>query len=196
LKRSHTEHGNSLAELVFALMVAGLLLGIVVPRVLAAAQRLSLRATALRIIGPMLLAQLDATGHSEEEGVKFAQTAEGWTVALYEDGNGNGIRNADIAAGIDRLVERPALIERPGCPIRIGFPDAGVNDPDTGQPIAPGTSPVSFNRSTICSFSPEHDATPGSVYLTNGIDAAMVRSSGAGGALRILLYNRASGRWE
>jgi Tfp pilus assembly protein PilE len=196
MRRSLTEAGQSLVELVGVMAVAGLLAGIAMPQVLNATRRVALRSVAGSLIHTMLLAQAEAGAHSCNRALKFTQSGDDWSVAVYEDENGNGVRNDEIARGVDRLVVAPCDYPRNGPAAWIGFPDDPVNDPDTGKPIPAGTSPVNFNSSTLCSFSPSGDGTPGSVYITDGVNAAMVRSSGSSGAVRFYLYDRGTGRWE
>jgi hypothetical protein len=52
-----------------------------------------------------------AIAHDRNLGVKFELVNERWTWAVYEDGDGDGVRNDDIQRGKDRQVQRPKRFE-------------------------------------------------------------------------------------
>jgi Tfp pilus assembly protein FimT len=189
------ERGTSLAEMVVAVAIVGLIGGVAVPRMLDRMNQAALKSSAWQIREILLEAQERASATKTNTGVKFIINGSGWSSALYEDHNENGVLNKDIAAGVDVLLEGPRSILA-ATPAHLGFPADGVTDPSTGEPMAPEKLPVNFNQSTICSFSPNGDGTPGTVYLSAGPFAAAVRSSGAGGAVRVLHFNRSSKKWQ
>ncbi|MEO8033411.1 MAG: hypothetical protein ABI837_03190, partial [Acidobacteriota bacterium] len=97
--------------------------------------------------------------------------------------------------GKDRPIEGPAKLSRPGEMSSIGFPADGITDPDTGRPFAPGDSPVQFNRSSILAFSTDGTATPGTIYLSAGTDAAAIRCADSG-YTNIRYYDGSSRSWQ
>jgi type II secretory pathway pseudopilin PulG len=194
-----SQRGSSLVELVVASTIMSLLITFTIPRIVDWVGRRAVGAEAVRICRWMDAVQLDSSGRSANNAVRFIREPSGeWRYARYEDGDGDGVLNDDIRTGVDKLVGGPYRVGPPGVDTRvwIGFPPSGVNDPDSGQPILPETSPVNFNRSTLCSFDKDGSATPGSVYLTDGVHAAMVRSSGASGVIRAFVYDSKRGVWQ
>lgn len=128
-----------------------------------------------------------AIAHDRNLGVKFELVSERWTWAVYEDGDGDGVRNDDIQRGRDRLIERPRRFEHR--PSIIGTPTKSVPDP-----LAPGRklqdrSPVRFGTSTICSFSRAGEATNGSVVITDGTNAVIVQVGGGAARIGVLRWN-------
>lgn len=197
MKNSTGERGTSLAELVITVAMAGVLCGTFIPQLTMLTRRAALRSAAARILYVMAQAQRRADAVNQYCGVKFTLVDTKWCYAIYDDGDGDGVRNDDIAKGVDTVVEGPLPIFPPDAHIRVGYPPAGLSDLDSGKLIPPQVSPVNFNASTICSFSPAGTGTPGSVYLTDGSDAAaMVRSSGSSSRVRMLFYNIPFRGWQ
>jgi hypothetical protein len=164
---------------------------------LRAARRLALRSAAVRLEKEMVRIQFDALCYSSNRALRFWQTGSGWQYAVYEDGDGDGVLNADILSGVDVMVEPPVTLIGQLSIATIGIPESPVQNPDTGLPFSPSSSPINFNQSWICSFAPNGNATPGTVYLVNGTagEAAMVRSSGSGGNIRALFYGFGGSGW-
>ncbi len=198
MKRVHSQRGMSLMELLIVMAIIGLLTHLMCDTLIAAARRASLRSAAINLEQVMKRVQFDAYGNSAIRGLRFFQTAGGWQYAIYEDADADGVLNADIAAGVDFLIEGPFPLTDRMAIATIGVPASPVEDPDTGDPFPDGTRPINFNQSSICSFAPDGDATPGSIYLINGNrgEAAMVRSSGKGGRIRTLFYGFQGKGWQ
>jgi prepilin-type N-terminal cleavage/methylation domain-containing protein len=192
----HRSRGSSLVEMMVALAIVSLICGIASPSLFTLSRRVALRGAVARIQFVLSEARTEAQLLDHNCGVRFTSDEDGWSYGIYEDMNGNGVRNADIASGVDRLVRPRMRLTSRGEPAFIGFaPD--VADPDTSAPIPAGTSPVNFNSSMICSYSPGGGATPGTIYLTDGGELeAAVRSSGAEARITALYYDRATRKWN
>jgi prepilin-type N-terminal cleavage/methylation domain-containing protein len=195
-KRS--QDGLTLMEMVVVLAIVAILTQLASVAWMRAARRLALRAAAVTLEKEMLRIQFDALGNSRNRGLRFWQTEEGWKFAVYEDTDGDGVLNADILSGVDVMVERPVTLLPQFSAATIGVPEPPVMNPDTGQAFSLGASAVNFNQSSICSFAPNGDATPGTIYLVNGTsgEAAMVRSSGQGGKIRSLFHGPGGDGWH
>jgi hypothetical protein len=130
-------------------------------------------------------ARLQAVRRGFAEAMRFETSGEDVTVSMAIDGNRNGVRNADIAAQVDPVIEPPArLSERfPGVRIAIGD-EAGGGDP------------VRFGAGGLLSFTPLGTSSSGSVYV-RGRDGSQfaVRVLGATGRTRVLLYRPSTGDW-
>jgi prepilin-type N-terminal cleavage/methylation domain-containing protein len=193
-----SERGQTLLEVIVVLAITAILAQMAAIAWLRFARRLALRAAAVRLEKEMVRIQFDALAYSSNRGLRFWPTPAGWQYAVYEDSDGDGVLNADIASGVDFMVEPPVTLTGQLSIATIGIPEAPVPDPDTGLPFPSSTSPVNFNQSWICSFAPNGNATPGTVYLVNGTagEAAMVRSSGSGGNIRSSFYGFGGSGWK
>lgn len=190
------QKGFTLLELLVVIAIIGMTCAVSFPAFQSINGRRAVRAAAGEIRTAFNGARSRAVATSRNCGLKFTLTAGEWMYALYADGDGDGIRNDDIAAGIDRPVSRPRRVLEVSRRATISLPAIAMIDPD-GDPLPPTKSPVQFNKSAICSFSPTGTATPGTIYLTDRAgDAWCVRVLAASAKTRLLRYNWLSKKWE
>jgi len=192
------QRGYSTMELAVSLAIFGIVAGIAVPAIVSLTQRAALRVGIARVYDLLRLTKEQAVSLAANRGIKFFRDEDGsWSYAVYDDGDGDGVLNADIESGVDPLVDGPEVLLPATGAATIGIPPDGVPDPDGGRRILPVAAPIQFNRSTICSFAMDGSSTPGSIYLrTVSGDAAVIRASGDGGRLTILLLAKGSSRWR
>jgi len=192
------ERGFQLIELLVVLAVCGIGAAIGVPPLLRATARLRLELAAGEVAGALHRARSTAIRHSANVAVRFRVAGSDVSFALYRDGDGDGVLNRDIDAGVDPEVAPPRRLEHVGGDVRFGLPSRPVRDP--GDPRAwleNPADPVRFNRSDLASFSPLGGSTPGSLYLTDGAEGvAAVRVAGRTGRIRVLRYDFASEAWR
>jgi prepilin-type N-terminal cleavage/methylation domain-containing protein len=112
--------------------------------------------------------------------------------AVYQDGDGDGVRSADISSGEDRLVSGPFPLSggAPGVSVAIN-PGTPAPPPDSGELSG---DPVRFGPSDILSFSPFGTATPGTFYLAGDASQAAVRVTGGSARVRLMVWR--GGRWR
>src|SRR5260221_14250575 len=102
---------------------------------------------------------------------------------------------AKVSRNIDRRVSGPLPLDLQLAPATIAVPPMKVRDPD-GAWMLPVDSPVQFNRSAMCSYSPIGGGTPGSIYLSDGSPTFYaVRVLGASGRVPLVRYDPVSGKW-
>ena len=102
--------------------------------------------------------------------------SEGASYAVYVDGNGNGVRSADIRSGVDRLLAGPFPLTGGAPGVRVGF-----NPGTPAVPPARGAldgDPIRFGRSDILSFSPAGNRHPRDLLPGRGRAQAAVRVTG------------------
>jgi type II secretory pathway pseudopilin PulG len=189
--------GNSLAELTVVLAVIGLIAMIGVSALTRAASRAAVRGAALRVKAVLIETREQAIDLDHNCGVKFQRSGATWMYSIHDDGNGNGVRNEDIASGIDPIIAGPFALLPGQALATVRLPRPGAADPDTGLAIDAGSASVQFNRSTICAFAPDGDGTPGTVFITaNDGQSAFVRCAGEGGNIRVAYYDPATRKWQ
>jgi prepilin-type N-terminal cleavage/methylation domain-containing protein len=190
-----TQRGFTISELLTTIAIIGMFASISVPAFLSYHRRSAARVAASEIRSIFHLARSRAIARHAHAGLKFSSDGVVWRYALCDDGDGDGLRNDDLSKGIDRCAGLPRPVLRESGFATIGLPSFPMKDPD-GDPFPTPRSPVQFNSSTICSFSPMGQSTPGTIYLTNrDDDVYAVRVYGASAKMRVLRYDRTTTKW-
>jgi len=179
-----------------ALMFGASLLLMVAPGVWSLRESVSIRNAVHETTVAFFQARSYAISRGRNVGLKFRRNGDRWEWALYGDGNGNGVRTAEIASGVDRplgvYLPWSRNDVRPAIMTGIRVPDPGA----ASRYLDRIDDPIRFNNSDICSFSPIGESTPGSVYLWNAGDRmAVVRVFGATAKIRTLYYRRGERGW-
>lgn len=194
------QQGFHLVELVVVVAVLAMALVLGAPPLARAAGRLQLRLAAEEVVGSLRQARAYAIRHSANVGLKFRTAGDGTVYwAIHRDGDGDGVRTADFDSGVDPRVAPERAFVHFGRRVRFGFPPGPApRDPsDPRRPLDRLDDPVRFNRSDIASFSPLDGATPGSVYLTDGVRHLLcVRIDHRSGRARILTWEPDARRWR
>jgi len=187
--------GASFVGSVLALTVLATVAALATPSVLNLRSSVAVRSAAGEVGIAFFRARSLAISSGRNVGLKFRRNGDRWEWTVYADGNGNGVRTADITRGIDKPVGAFGWTRNDVMPGILG---AAV--PDPGQPssyLTNPSDPIRFNSSDICSFSPVGESTPGSVYLWDGHDRmAVVRVFGRSAKLRTLYYRRGDADWK
>jgi hypothetical protein len=187
------DRGATFAELVLAMGLCATLTAIGAPLVAHAIDAGRGRHAAGFIASRFRLARQHAVAQSRSHAIVFDDGPMGWEFRVCVDGNANGVRRAEIGAGIDACPEGPyrlgALV--PGTRIAA---EGSLPGPE-GDP--PSTDPVRFGSSNLASFSAVGSSSSGSVFLQSrdGVQYA-VRLAGVTGRTRILRYDTASATWR
>jgi prepilin-type N-terminal cleavage/methylation domain-containing protein len=186
------QRGFTAVELLVAMALAVLLVGLAVPVVTAAVDAGRVRQAAGFVAAKLRAARLLAVSRSASVGLVFDQVGGRWVFQVCADENGDGLHRADIASGDDACVEGPYDVQAlfPGVQVAV---DAALRGPG-GEPGSPDA--VRFGRSDMASFSPIGSCTAGSLFLRSpdGRQYA-VRVAGVTGRTRILRYEPAAGAW-
>jgi len=125
--------------------------------------------------------------------IRFEEQERGtYVYSVYQDGNGNGVRSADIGRGVDRKIGGPFPLSGGAPDVRVGF-NPGVPAPPPEGGVLAG-DPIRFGRSNMLSFSPLGTATPGTFYLAGDVAQAAVRVTGGSARVRLMIWR--GGSWR
>jgi prepilin-type N-terminal cleavage/methylation domain-containing protein len=190
------QNGITLIELLVAITIVGVIAMCAVPAFSAYRRQTSVIAAAHEMRSLLREIRSRAIARGRYSGVKFVKSGANWTYTLYDDGNTNGISNADITKGIEKRYFGPAVVMPSFRTAAIALLPQTIRDPD-GDKLLPSDPALQFGTSTICSFSPEGTGTPGTIYISDGVmNLYAVRVFGATGRLRMLRYDAGKQKWE
>jgi type II secretion system GspH-like protein len=189
--------GVSTLELIVGIALASTLTAVTASGAFQLQSALSVRSAAAELAATFFRARAYALARGVTVGIKFRRDGGRYEWALYRDGNGNGVRTAEIASGVDRSLGLalvwPRNDVRPGILTGSAVPDPG----SPGSRLDRPDDPIRFGSSDICSFTPVGESTPGSVYLWDGRDRmAVVRIFGRSAKVRTLYYFRGERSWR
>ena len=165
--------------------LAAVLASVALAYVLSAAEHSRGHAAARYLAGRLALLRTQAVARGAAVGLRFDQEPGGFTFTVFQDGNGDGIRTADIEAGVDtRLEPATSLVEQfPGVDIAVA-------------PGAPSTDPLQIGRTNLLTFTPIGTATSGTIYIRDRDGSQWaVRVLGATGRTRVLRYDVRTKVW-
>src|SRR5262249_17412356 len=130
-------------------------------------------------------ARMEAVLRSRDVAVRFTETAEGYTFAIFVDGNGNGVLPDDNRRGIDNPLGELERLSDNFRGVEFGTL-ADLPSVDAGG-AAPGDDPVRLGASNAVTFAPGGTSSSGSLYvLGRGKRQFVVRIFGETGKTRVL----------
>lgn len=191
--RSRDDDGASLIELLVAAALIASLTGLAAPATAHSVDVSRARDASGFIAARFRLARQHAVFRAESVGLVFDSVDSRWLLRVCVDGNGNGLRRAEIADGTDTCPDGPYDVSRmfPGVNIAV---DPGLRGPE-GEPGS--SDPVRFGSSDMASFSPEGTGTAGSLFLRSGKGRQfVVRVGNITGRTRVLRYDPGSRNWR
>ena len=173
--------------------IVATLLSMSVPMTTSALDEMRTSMAARYLEGRIMNARMLAVKRSASVALRFEAVGPGYAFAEYLDGNGNGVRSAEIAAGIDpQLAPRQSLHDE--FPAVVFGLRAGVPDVD-GARITADSDGIRIGSSRILTLGPDGTATSGTLYLHGRRGQYAVRVLGATGRTRVLRFDTGTGRW-
>jgi hypothetical protein len=151
---------------------------------------------AARHLGVLLQRErLDAVRTGRAAGLRFRDDgAGGATFERVEDGNGNGLRVAELDAAVDRTPGTPMRLSDGFAGVRFAIADT-VPGIDGGPALVAGSDPIRIGGALLA-FTPEGGATSGTLYLASADRRQFaVRVLGATGRVRVYELDRATRQW-
>jgi type II secretory pathway pseudopilin PulG len=185
----------SLVELLVCLALALLVCGAGAPGLMAARDGVLANGAAELLVRELHGARIEALKLRANVAIRFEPDGADFLLAVYRDGNGNGVRAADIASGDDPLLRpRQSLCDQ-FAGVHFGF-EPGVPDVDGGDTTA-DPDPIRVGRSRMLSFSPTGTSTSGTVYLRGpGPHQLAVRVLGGTGRVRSMNFDFGARKWQ
>jgi hypothetical protein len=190
--------GYSLSELAVVLALAGLSLSVALPALGVTLSRSRTGAAARDLAGDFARLRSSAIVERRRVGMRLGWSGGRYRYAYYADGDGDGIRSDDIAAGRDPLIGPARDLPSRFTGIDFGLLDEAIPAvPPRRGVLLPGDDPVRFGRSDIVTFTPRGTASSGTLYISDGRDSVVaVVLYGHTGRIRIWRFDRATWLWR
>ena len=191
------EAGLTLAEVSLALALLAILVLASAPLVAATLSRARVAAAAMEMAGCFARLRAQAIAEHRRVGLRFTTGTGAPSFAVYADGDGDGVRSDDIAAGRDPLLEAARDLPSRYEGIDFGLLDVAVPEvPPQSGALPPGSDPIRFGSADIVTFTPWGTATGGTVFVSDGRDTVCaVVLYGKTGRIRTFRLDRSAGRW-
>jgi hypothetical protein len=180
-------------ELLLTLAVAATVTAIALPFTAAALDDVRTGMAARYLAARIGDARLHAVSRSARVALRFDPSDGDYGFAEYRDGNADGVRTADIAAGVDAEVSPRRFLRDSFSGVMFGL-RAGVPDVD-GARMANDTDGVRLGTARILTLGPDGTATSGTLYLHGRASQYAVRILGATGRTRVLRFDPGGQQW-
>ncbi len=185
--------GFSVIEMLLTISIAATTVAVAIPLTAEAIDEIRAAMAARYLEGRIVGCRMHAVKRAARVGLRFEPAGGDYQFAEYLDGNGNGLRSAEIAAGIDPELAPRGRIGDSFSGVRFGLraniPDLdGTRSPSDGDGVRIGTS-------RILSMGPDGTATAGTLYLRGRRSQYAVRVLGATGRTRVLRYDPGTDGW-
>ena len=158
-------HNYTLLEALFVTSVLLIVTAVAVPALLTSLDGSRTRGAARYLAGRLYLARIEAVKRSVYVALRIEDATTGYRYAFYADGNGDGVRSADITDNVDRPIGPPDRLDEKFRGVTFGILE-GITEIDSSTtPLEAGSDPVRFGASNLLSFSPIGSATSGTFYI-------------------------------
>jgi prepilin-type N-terminal cleavage/methylation domain-containing protein len=189
------DSGFSLPELLIAVALMATISGAALAFGTATVDEMRTSAAARHVAARVQFARMEALKRSANVGYQFSACERGYSYAAYVDGNGNGLRSAEIRQGVDWMLDhsRHLADQFPG--VSFGIVE-GVTAAESNETLGADASPIRLGSSSILSFSPVGTSTSGTLYVRGpGRQQRAVRVLGGTGRVRVLRFDFRARRW-
>jgi type II secretory pathway pseudopilin PulG len=187
--------GYSLIELTFVVGLVATLSAITAPPILTNLDDFRTAGAAWHMSARLQAVRMEAVVRSADVALRFTATPGGYTYAVFQDGNGNGVRTRDIQQGTDRQIQMPERLPDQFAGVDFGtLPGLPPIDPG-GSP--PGDDPIRLGSSDILTFSALGTSSSGSLYIRGQRTAQYaIRVLGLSGKTRLLKFDSRARQWK
>jgi type II secretory pathway pseudopilin PulG len=190
-----THDGYTVIELLFGIGVMTTMAAMAVPSVLAGLDDYRALGAVRYMATRLQRTRMEAVSHQANAALRFVTVDGSYRYGVFLDGNGDGVRAADIADGTDTPIQAEEALSHQFKDVDFGaLPGLPPVDPSSPPP---GSDPIRFGAADSVSFTPLGTATPGSLYILGPRSAQYcVRVMGETGRTRILKFNVRRWQWD
>lgn len=183
--------GYTLVELLLAVSTIATLAGFAVPMVSGTVDDLRAAGAGRHMAARIATNRLDAVRRAATVSLRFERRGTDYAFSTFLDGNGNGVRAADIASGVDKAIATADLLSNHFPGVTFGL-RAGVPDLDG---VLSSTDGVRIGSTPFLSTAPNGSCTSGTLYLHGRRRQYAIRILGATGRVRLFAFENGARRW-
>ncbi|MGH9371292.1 MAG: pilus assembly FimT family protein [Vicinamibacterales bacterium] len=180
-------------ELLLTLAVATTMMAIAIPLTSNALDEARTAMAARYLEGRIMDARMHAVSRSARVALRFEPSTDDYQIAEYLDGNGNGVRTAEISAGVDSPRAPRQFLRDSFSGVAFGL-QPGVPDVD-GSRAGGGVDGVRMGTSRLLTLAPDGTSSSGTLYVRGRRGQYAVRVLGATGRTRVLRFDAGAGQW-
>jgi type II secretory pathway pseudopilin PulG len=189
---SQRELGLTIVELLLVLAVLATIVGLAIPATRDTVDELRTAMAARYVAGRLMAARIDAVKRSTSVALRFEPLSDDYRFTSYLDGNANGVRSTEIAAGIDTPLGGSEMLRHKFPGVRFGLIET---IPDADGVGGTGADGVRIGSARIETLSPDGTATAGTLYVRGRLSQYAVRVLGTTGRVRVLQYRQGGRVW-
>ncbi len=183
--------GYTLVELLLAVSTIATLAGIAVPIAAGTVDDLRAAGAARHMAARIATIRLDAVRRATTVALRFERQGVDYAFTTFVDGNGNGVRAADITQSIDRPVSSADRLRHHFPGVAFGLMP-GVPDLDGSLGSTEG---VRIGATPFLSTAPNGSCTSGTLYIHGKRRQYAIRILGATGRVRLFAFESGARRW-
>jgi hypothetical protein len=149
-------------------------------------------AAARYLAGRITANRMEAISRSRAIALRFQPSTPDYQFAAFVDGNGNGVRSAEITGGVDPPVGTPRRLSDDFPNVHFGLE---IGSPDVDGVRNASADGVRVGASRILTVSPDGTSSSGTLYVQGRRAQYAVRVLGATGRTRVLKYDTGARTW-
>jgi hypothetical protein len=186
--------GSSVVEQVVVLALIALVFAMALPAMKRGVEHGRLRGAAFYLSSRVAQLRMQAVHRGANVALRFNPSAP-YGFQAFLDGDGDGVRSADIATGRDPAIDLAQAIPDQFPGVTFGFvPGCPLSD---GSAVPAGADPIRIGSSRLLVFAPSGTATSGTLYLRGRLEMGYaVVILGATGRTRLLACSPSTGKWD
>jgi hypothetical protein len=197
LRRAWVETcGWSLIEVMFVIGLVGLLSGMAVLGIDDVVERAREWGAVRFVAGRVRLLRAEAVQRSRAVAWQFVRGADGVQFRVCVDGDGDGVRTADLAAGVDRALGPWEVLGERFTGLTFGLAVSGPGIEAGDASVEAGGDPLRVGAADMVTFGADGAGSSGTLFVCSrrGRQFA-VRVNGLTGRVRVFEYQAGAGRW-
>src|SRR5688572_4801797 len=192
LRRFLGSAGYTLIELLLVTSIVATLAALSVPVTAGVLDEVRTAMAARYLEGRIMNARATAIRRSTCVALRFEPIDDDYRYGEYWDSNGNGVRSAEIASGLDPEIAPAEFLGSRFPGVTFGL-HAGIADVDGERSTT--TDGVRFGSSRILTLGPDGTASSGTLYVRGRRGQFAVRVLGVTGRTRVLRFHPGTGQW-